>query len=152
MRYLRISLVQGWILLLCLCGLSLSLATARVLQGLALFTPEEAQQLRVTDQDVAPQVFTRALDSGPRIIIQRPKVMDTGGEAVIEVTGCRNPCAQLNAVDERLLAQVAQQGADGEIIRKAGIMAIVVKGGTVRPGDAIRVEVPAGVSGRLEPI
>lgn len=84
MRYVRIPFVQGWILLLCLCGLSLGLATARVLQGLALFTPEEAQELRVTDQDVGPQVFTRALDSGPRITIQRPKVLDTGGETVIE--------------------------------------------------------------------
>lgn len=84
MRYVRIPFVKGWILLLCLCGLSLSLATARVLEGLTLLTPEEAQQLRVTDQDVVPPVFTRAIDSGPRIIIQRPQVMDTGGEAVID--------------------------------------------------------------------
>ena len=75
-----------------------------------------------------------------------------GAEAVVEVTGCRNPCAQLDAVDPRLLPQVAQKAADGTIMRKAGIMGIVVHGGVVRAGDAIRVEVPAGATGRLEPI
>ena len=74
--------------------------------------------------------------------------------AVIEVTGCRNPCAQLNGVDERLLQQVAMKADDGSIIRKAGIMAIVLEGGTVRPGDPIRVEAPTGAAAaeRLQPV
>ena len=42
---------------------------------------------------------------------------------MIEITGCRNPCNQLDGVDERLLAQVALKADDGSIIRKAGIMA-----------------------------
>jgi MOSC domain-containing protein YiiM len=75
-----------------------------------------------------------------------------GTTAVLEVTGLRNPCNQLDAVDTRLLAQVAQKLPDGSIARRAGIMAIVVEGGVVHPGDAITVETPAGVSGRLEPI
>jgi len=75
-----------------------------------------------------------------------------GETAVVEITGCRNPCNQLDAVDERLLAQVAVKQADGSILRKAGIMGIVVAGGVVRAGDAIRVEVPAGAGGRLEPV
>jgi MOSC domain-containing protein YiiM len=77
-----------------------------------------------------------------------------GEGAVIEITGCRNPCAQLDAVDERLLAQVAVKADDGSIIRKAGVMAIVLEGGVVRPGDAIRVEAPAGAAAaeRLQPV
>ena len=77
-----------------------------------------------------------------------------GESAVIEITGCRNPCAQLDAVDERLLAQVALKAGDGSIIRKAGIMAIVLEGGIVRPGDAIRVEAPSGAAAaeRLQPV
>jgi MOSC domain-containing protein YiiM len=77
-----------------------------------------------------------------------------GDSAVIEVTGCRNPCAQLNAVDERLLAQVALKAGDGSITRKAGIMAIVLESGTMRPGDAIRVEAPSGAAAaeRLQPV
>ena len=77
-----------------------------------------------------------------------------GDTAVIEITGCRNPCNQLDAVDERLLAQVALKAGDGSIIRKAGIMAVVLAGGVVRPGDAISVEAPLGAAAeaRLEPV
>ncbi|MHB8376465.1 MAG: MOSC domain-containing protein [Dehalococcoidia bacterium] len=75
-----------------------------------------------------------------------------GDTAVVEITGLRNPCNTLDAVDERLLAQVAQKAADGSIVRKAGIMGIVLEGGAVRPGDAIRVEQPTGITGRLQPV
>lgn len=77
-----------------------------------------------------------------------------GDSAVVEITGLRNPCNTLDAVDERLLAQVARKAADGSVVRKAGIMGIVVEGGAVRPGDAIRVEAPVGVAGaeRLQPV
>lgn len=65
-----------------------------------------------------------------------------GAEAVVEVTGLRNPCAQLDAFQPGLLAAVLDRDADGNLVRKAGIMGIVVAGGEVRPGDAIRVELP----------
>jgi MOSC domain-containing protein YiiM len=75
-----------------------------------------------------------------------------GESTVVEITGLRNPCNQLDVVDERLLAQVAQKAEDGSIIRKAGVMGIVVAGGVVRPGDPIEVELPAGVTATLQPI
>jgi len=77
-----------------------------------------------------------------------------GESAIVEITGCRNPCEQLNGVDERLLSQVALKADDGSIVRKAGVMGIVIAGGDVRPGDAIRVEAPAGAAAaaRLEPV
>ena len=77
-----------------------------------------------------------------------------GEQAVIEITGLRNPCAQLDGVDEQLLRRVAIKADDGSIIRKAGIMAVVITGGVVRAGDRIGVELPAGVdaSARLQPI
>lgn len=62
-----------------------------------------------------------------------------GTEAVIEVSGLRNPCAQIEAFKPGLLAAVLDRRADGTLIRKAGVMAIVVKGGVVRAGDAIVV-------------
>ncbi|WP_186419243.1 MOSC domain-containing protein [Bosea sp. CS1GBMeth4] len=65
-----------------------------------------------------------------------------GGEALIEVTGLRNPCAQIEAFRPGLLAAVLGRGADGALIRKAGIMAIVLDGGLVRPGDAIGIALP----------
>jgi MOSC domain-containing protein YiiM len=76
-----------------------------------------------------------------------------GDTAIVEITGVRNPCNQLDAVDERLLAQVALKCDDGSIIRKAGIMGVVIEGGTVCPGDPIRVEMPAGARpGTLQPV
>ena len=76
-----------------------------------------------------------------------------GDTAIIELTGVRNPCNQLDAVDERLLAHVALKAEDDSIIRKAGMMAVVVTGGVVRPGDAIRVVAPASApAARLQPV
>ena len=79
-------------------------------------------------------------------------LLHIGELAVIEVTGVRNPCRQLDVVDERLLAQVAIKCDDGSIVRKAGVMGVVIAGGVVSAGDAIRVETPAGVAGTLQPV
>ncbi len=73
-----------------------------------------------------------------------------GESAVVELTGLRNPCNQLDAIDERLLPAVGQKQADGSILRKGGVMGVVVTGGVVRPGDVIRVM--EGGGGRLEPV
>ena len=75
-----------------------------------------------------------------------------GAEAVAEVTGLRNPCAQLNRFQPGLMAAVLGRDADGQLVRKAGIMAVVVVGGWVRLGDPIAVELPAGPYRRLEPV
>ena len=75
-----------------------------------------------------------------------------GTEAVVEVTGLRNPCAQLDRFQPGLMAAVLGREADGRLVRKAGIMAVVVAGGWVRPGDPVVVELPAGPHRRLEPV
>ncbi len=64
------------------------------------------------------------------------------GEAVVEVTGLRNPCAQLDDLRPGLMTAVLDRGPDGSLIRKAGIMGIVLRGGIVNPGDRIEVELP----------
>lgn len=64
------------------------------------------------------------------------------GAATIEVTGLRNPCNQLNGIQEGLMAAVLDRDAEGKLIRKSGIMGIVKRGGRVAPGDAIRVILP----------
>ncbi|MGP3952906.1 MOSC domain-containing protein [Streptomyces sp. 7N604] len=66
-----------------------------------------------------------------------------GAEAVVEVTGLRNPCLQIDTFQDGLLKQVVGRDEDGRLVRKAGIMGIVVTGGEVRAGDAIGVELPA---------
>jgi MOSC domain-containing protein YiiM len=75
-----------------------------------------------------------------------------GDAAVVEVTGLRNPCAQLDGIQEGLMAATLARDANGQLVRKAGIMAIVRAGGEVRPGDSIRVELPATPHRALEPV
>lgn len=75
-----------------------------------------------------------------------------GAEAVVEVTGLRNPCHQIDDFQPGVLKQVVGRDADGEIVRKAGVMAIVLVGGEVRPGDAIAVEPPPEPYRPLAPV
>jgi hypothetical protein len=67
-----------------------------------------------------------------------------GDEAVVEVTGLRNPCPQIDDFRRGLLKQVVGRDADGSVRRRAGIMGVVVSGGVVRPGDPVEVELPEG--------
>jgi MOSC domain len=66
-----------------------------------------------------------------------------GEAAIVEVTGLRNPCGQLERIRPGLRAATLERDEHGRLIRKAGIMAVVVAGGWVSPGDTIRVELPA---------
>ena len=67
-----------------------------------------------------------------------------GPDAVVEITGLRNPCRRLNDLAEGLMAACLDHAEDGSLVRKAGILGVVVSGGEVRPGDAIVVEPPEG--------
>ncbi len=67
-----------------------------------------------------------------------------GGEATVEVTGLRYPCRQLDDFRPGLMQAVLDRDRRGNLVRKAGIMGVVVSGGEVRPGDAVRVELPPG--------
>jgi MOSC domain-containing protein YiiM len=75
-----------------------------------------------------------------------------GDAAVVEVTGLRNPCWQLNEIQPGLMAATLDRDAQGNLIRKAGIMGIVLTGGEVRGGDAIRVILPPEPRRKLEPV
>jgi MOSC domain-containing protein YiiM len=75
-----------------------------------------------------------------------------GDTATVEVTGLRNPCAQLNGIAPGLMAATLDHDEEGNLVRKAGVMGVVVSGGEVRPGDAIRVELPPAPHRPLEPV
>jgi MOSC domain-containing protein YiiM len=75
-----------------------------------------------------------------------------GADAVVEVTGLRNPCVQLDGVAPGLMAAVLERDAEGRLVRKAGIMGIVVSGGRVAPGDQITIALPSGPHRPLEPV
>jgi MOSC domain-containing protein YiiM len=75
-----------------------------------------------------------------------------GEAAVVEVTGLCNPCGQLDRIRPGLMAATLERDEHGRLIRKAGVMAVVVASGRVRAGDAIRVELPAQPHQPLAPV
>lgn len=72
------------------------------------------------------------------------------GAAVIAITGLRNPCAQIDGLAPGLMAALLDRAPDGGIVRKSGVMGIVVEGGEIRPGDRIAVSLPPPPHRRLE--
>jgi MOSC domain-containing protein YiiM len=75
-----------------------------------------------------------------------------GPSAVVKVTGLRNPCAQLDRFQPGLMAAVLGRDEQGKLIRKAGVMGIVVADGDVEPGASIRVELPQPPHRALAPV
>jgi MOSC domain-containing protein YiiM len=74
------------------------------------------------------------------------------GDALVEVTGLRNPCVQLNGIQPGLMAATLDRDGQGNLVRKAGVMAIVLAGGEVRPGDSIAVTLPPDPHRPLAPV
>ena len=99
--------------------------------------------------EMGENVTTRGIDllglpTGTRLRI--------GGEAVVEVTGLRNPCNQLNGLAPGLMDAVLERAEDGGLSRKSGVMGIVVEDGSVRAGDPIEVVPPDCPHRPLEPV
>jgi MOSC domain-containing protein YiiM len=103
----------------------------------------------VSAGQMGENVTTRGIDL---LALARGTKLRLGDAAVVEITGLRNPCAQLETIQPGLMAANLGRDAQGSLIRKAGVMGIVLVGGEVRPGDPIRVEVPPGPRPALEPV
>ena len=84
------------------------------------------------------------------LALPRDTLLKIGNEAVIRVTGLRNPCSQLDSFKSGLMAAVLDRDEEGNIIRKAGIMGVVVATGEISAGDEIDVELPAPPYQKLE--
>jgi MOSC domain-containing protein YiiM len=97
------------------------------------------QGFTVEPGQLGENITTRGIDL---LGLPRGTVLRLGPEAVIEVTGLRNPCNQINDFRSGLLKAVLDKDDQGRLVRKAGIMGIVRLGGPVRPGDQILVEIP----------
>ncbi len=89
--------------------------------------------------DIGENIATRGLGL---LGLPRGTRLRIGGSAVVELTGLRNPCAQLDRFRRGLMASMLDKDPDGRVIRKAGVMGIVLATGDVSPGDPIRVELP----------
>lgn len=75
-----------------------------------------------------------------------------GRDAIVQLTGLRNPCRQIDAFSRGLMKALLVQHPDGTVMRKSGVMGIVVAGGEVRPGDEIRVKLPEQPHQPLKPV
>jgi len=116
------------------------------LRQVHLIHAELHDELRAAGFEVRPgemgeNVTTRGVDlldlpTGARLRL--------GDAAVVEVTGLRNPCAQIDGFRKGLMKQVVDRDENGRPRFLSGIMGVVVTGGVVRPGDAVEIDLPSG--------
>jgi len=106
-----------------------------------------AKGFRVGPGVMGENVTTRGLDL---LGMPRGTRLHVGATAIVEVTGLRNPCKQLDDLQTGLLAAVLDRDPQGKLVRKAGIMGVVLADGEVGLGDSIQVELPAQPHQRLE--
>jgi hypothetical protein len=124
------------------------------LRQLHLVAAELLGELAGRGFEIAPgaigeNVTTRGLDL---LSLATGTVLRLGDRALVAVTGVRNPCVQLDRFRPGLQRAVLDRDAEGNLIRRAGVMAVVVHDGVVRPGDPIEVSVPPGPPHPLAPV
>lgn len=115
------------------------------LRQVHLIPAERLESLRAQGFDVAPgalgeNVTTEGIDL---FALPRGARLHLGATAVVEVTGLRNPCHQLDSFAKGLMKATLARAPDGALLLRAGVMAVVLEGGELAPGDAIRVALPA---------
>ena len=112
-----------------------------------LFEEVGEKGFSVTVGDLGENITTKDIDL---LSLPRGAILHIGPDAEVEITGLRNPCAQIENWQKGLLAAVLDKSEAGNLIRKTGIMGIVLNGGVVRAGDRIEVSLPAKPWATLE--
>jgi hypothetical protein len=124
------------------------------LRQVHLLHAELFDELRARGFVVAPGQLGENISTGGINLLALPigTRLHVGRSAIIEVTGLRNPCVQLDRFQQGLMAAVLDRDVQGNLVRKAGIMSIVIAGGDVAPADAIVVELPPPPYRSLMPV
>ncbi len=112
-----------------------------------LFAELGEQGFEVAPGQLGENITTTGVDL---LALARGTLLHLGEEAVVEITGLRNPCAQIEAFGPGLLKAVLGRDADGGLVRKTGVMGVVVTGGVVTAGASIDVHRPAPPHQALE--
>jgi MOSC domain-containing protein YiiM len=114
------------------------------LRQVHLIHAELHEELRIAGFDVSPGQMGENITTCGIDLLALPTgtLLRLGPEAVVEVTGLRTPCAQLDAFQPGLMAAVLDRDESGRLIRKAGVMGVVRVGGMVRSGDVVAAELP----------
>lgn len=114
-----------------------------------LFEQVAADGFEVAPGELGENVTTRGVDL---LALPAGTLLRLGPDAVVELTGLRNPCVQIDRFQHGLMKRLVRVDGNGETVRLAGVMSIVLAGGRVRAGDQIAIELPVGESRRLEPV
>jgi len=124
------------------------------LRQVHLIHTELHDELRAQDFEVAPgQMGENVTTSGVNLLaLPEGTRLHLGDDAVVEVKGLRNPCRQLDGIKPGLMKATLGLDAEGKPTFRTGVMGIVVAGGAIRPGDPIRVELPAEPHVPLAPV
>ncbi len=104
-----------------------------------LFTELNKHGFAVAPGALGENITTQGIDL---IALPKGARLRIGAGALIEITGLRNPCAQIDAFRDGLLRAVLGRDVAGRLVRKAGVMGVVLAGGSVRPGDSISIMLP----------
>jgi MOSC domain-containing protein YiiM len=104
-----------------------------------LFEELSSRGLEIAPGEMGENITIRGVDV---LSLPAGTLLKLGEEAVVEVTGLRSPCEQMNKLKAGLMQAVVGKDAAGNVVRKAGIMGIVRSGGVVKPGDSIRLQLP----------
>ena len=108
-----------------------------------------ARGFRAVPGAIGENVTTRDLDL---LALPTGTRLGLGDAAALEITGLRNPCVQLDDYQDGLMRAVLDRDPAGRLIRRAGVMAVVLRDGVVRPGDPISVHLPPRPHRPLEPV
>ena len=124
------------------------------LRQVHLIHAELFEELRASGFEVAPGQMGENITTAGVDLLSLPTNtrLKIGTEAIVRLTGLRNPCVQLERLHKGLMASTLTRAADGSLIRKAGVMAVVEIGGEVLPGDEIAIEYPKDRSCPLAPV
>jgi MOSC domain-containing protein YiiM len=114
-----------------------------------LFDELRAKGFVVQPGELGENIITSGVDL---LALPTGTRLHLGASAVVEITGLRNPCVQIENFQKGLLAATLDRDAKGNLVRKAGVMSIVIDGGEVRPGDTVRVEWPRSPHRPLQPV
>ena len=105
-----------------------------------LFAELATRGFAISPGELGENITTRGV---PLLDLPEGAELRLGASAIVRVTGLRNPCVQLDRFRPGLMAALLDRAPGGELIRKAGVMAVVVTGGAVIAGDAITIHLPA---------
>ncbi|GAA3595784.1 MOSC domain-containing protein [Flavivirga amylovorans] len=112
-----------------------------------LFKELKNKGFKVLDGELGENITTEGID-----LLNLPKntILTIGDTSKIKITGLRNPCKQIDLIQKGLMKAVLDKDKEGNLIRKAGIMGVVLEGGEIKVGDKIIIELPQKPYVKLE--